>query len=82
MKLLLENTSDTVQAELHRRQAARHEDGEHLGWQGRHHEYMKLKGVRWVQLSATPSIVKSVWFQLCTQREKEIIAFAMKYAPT
>ena len=53
-----------------------------MAWEGRHHEFMKMKGVSWVPLSATPSIVKSAWFQLCTQREKADIALAMEYKPT
>ena len=77
------NTYDAaIQAELSRRQAAcRHEDGGNLDWWCNHYEFMHKKGVRWVQLGAPPSTVKSAWFQLCPQREKDIIAFALKHKP-
>ncbi len=79
----LQRTSDdTIQAELCRRQAAsRREYGGSLNCLELHHAFMNSKGVSWAQLRAPPSTAKSAWFQLCSQREKEIIAVAMKYKP-
>ena len=83
-ELLLKTAGDTVEAELRRRQACCRGGGDAGGCGNSselHQSFMHSKGVSWAQLRAPASTEESAWFQMCTQREKEIIAFAMKYKP-
>ena len=83
-ELLLKTAGDTVEAELRRRQACCRGGGDAGGCGNSselHQSFMHSKGVSWAQLRAPASTEESAWFQMCTQREKEIIAFAMQYKP-
>ena len=85
-KLLLKTGDGALEAELCRRQVnqwvAKHSEGnEFESYQELHQAFMSRKGVSWAQLRALPSTEESAWFQLSPQREKDIIAFAMKHKP-
>ena len=70
-----------LEAELCGRQANQCEGNQFESYQELHQASMSRKGVSWAQLRAPPSTEESAWFQLCPQREKDIIAFAMKHKP-
>ena len=80
-KLLLKTGDGALEAELRRRQVNQCEGNHFESYQELHQAFMSSKGVSWAQLRAPPSTEMSAWFQLCPQREKEIIAFAMTYKP-
>ena len=79
-KLLLKIGDGALEAELCRRQADQNEDQCAYDLD-LHQAFMSRKGVSWAQLRAPPSTEESAWFQLCPQREKDIIAFALKHKP-
>ena len=80
-KLLLKTGDGALEAELCRRQADQNEDNQCEYDLDLHQAFMSRKGVSWAQLRAPPSTEESAWFQLCPQREKDIIAFALKHKP-
>ena len=80
-KLLLKTGDGALEAELCRRQADQSEDNQCEYDLDLHQAFMSRKGVSWAQLRAPPSTEESAWFQLCPQREKDIIAFALTHKP-
>ena len=78
---LLDVDDEYLQAELERRKKASGKSpGTQDQWKGKHREFFQNKGVPWTALQVPAAVKASPWCSLLTEREREILAWALMYA--